>query len=322
MDSQFDFFSKRFWFLGLFLLLILIGVLFGFINGGLNFDIQFEGGTHLEVPLQSDNVVTSDVESYIRDTYGKIVTAQIQRLYSPDAPGNQAVHLIVKASTSETFSTEQINELQGYLDEKYGLVENEYVSVRTVAPYIGAEMLQKGLLAILIATALILLYVWVRFSVMSGLAAAICATATLLINMCIVISVYAVFRIPINDLFIAAILTILGYTINDTIIVYDRVRENAKNAKKLSHIDLINHSINQTLTRSIHTGGTTLLCVVTIFIFAIIFSISSLRDFILPLMIGIVTGKLTTLFIATQLWAMWQIKLTDRRLAARQGGKA
>ena len=321
MKSEFDFFTRRFLFLGFSILLILVGVLFGFINGGLNFDIQFEGGTHLEVPMQSDNVVTSDVESYVRDTYGKIVTAQIQMLYSPDAPGNQAVHLIIKASKSETFSTEQIDELQEYLDDEYGLVENEYVSVRTVAPYIGEEMLRKGLLAIFIATALILLYVWVRFSVMSGLTAAICATATLLINVCIVLSVYAVFRIPINDLFIAAILTILGYSINDTIIVYDRVRENAKNAKKLSHVELINHSLNQTLTRSIHTGGTTLICVVTIFIFSIIFNINSLRDFVLPLMIGIIAGKFTTLFIATQLWAMWQMKLTDRRLAAKQGAR-
>ncbi|MCL2060538.1 MAG: protein translocase subunit SecF [Oscillospiraceae bacterium] len=323
MEYKFDFYTRRYMFFGIAALFLLIGLIFGFINGGLNFDIQFEGGTHLEVPMKQDNVNTGDVETYVRNTFGKAVTTQIQRLYSPDAPDNQAVHLIIKASKSETFSAEQINELQDHLDAQYGIVEDQRVSIRTVAPYIGEEMLQKGLLAILIASALILLYVWVRFSVMSGLSAAVCATATLLINAFVVLSVYAIFRLPINDLFIAAILTILGYSINDTIVVYDRVRENAKGSKRLSHVELINHSLNQSLTRSINTGLTTLLCVVTIFVFAIIFNINSLREFILPLMIGIVAGKYTTLFIVTQLWAMWQMKLNDMRLAAQQKtGKA
>ena len=318
MDFHFDFFSKRYFFFGLSALLLLIGLLFAFINGGLNFDIQFEGGTHLEVPMVSDNVNTGEVESYVRDTFGKIVTAQIQRLYSPDAPDNQLVHLIVKASKSETFSADQISALEEYLNAQYGMIEDQPVSIRNVAPYIGAEMLQKGLLAILIATILILLYVWVRFSVMSGLSAAVCATGALLHNVLIVLSVYAVFRIPINDLFIAAILTILGYSINDTIIVYDRVRENSKGAKKPPYIDLVNTSLNQTLTRSINTGVTTLICVITIYIFAIIFKISSLQDFILPLMIGIIIGKYSTMFLATQFWAMWQMKMNDVRLAAHQ----
>ena len=318
MNFHFDFFTKRYFFFGFSVLLLLIGLLFGFINGGLNFDIQFEGGTHLEVPMASDNVVTGEVESYVRNTFGKIVTAQTQRLYSPEAPDNEVVHLIIKASKSETFSADEINALEEYLNAEYGLMEGQAVSIRTVAPYIGEEMLQKGLLAIIIATVLILLYVWVRFSVMSGLSAAVCATLALLHNILIVVSVYAVFRIPINDLFIAAVLTILGYSINDTIIVYDRVRENSKGAKKPSYIDLINTSLNQTLTRSINTGITTLICVVTIYIFAIIFRISSLQDFILPLMIGIFIGKYSTLFLATQFWAMWQMKLNDARLAARQ----
>ena len=315
MKFHFDFFTRRYWFFGLSVLMLLIGLLFGFINGGLNFDIQFEGGTHLEVPMKSENFSTGEIESYVRNTFGKIVTAQIQSVYSPDSPDSQAVQLIIKASKSETFSAEQINELQEYLDEQYGLVEDQRVSIRTVAPYIGEEMLRKGLLAIFIATLLILLYVWVRFSVMSGLSAAVCATIALLHNIFIVVSVYAIFRIPINDLFIAAVLTILGYSINDTIIVYDRVRENAKGQKKFSYIELINASLNQTLKRSINTGVTTLLCIVTIYIFAIVYRISSLQDFILPLMIGIIAGKYSTLYIATQFWAMWQNKLNDARLA-------
>lgn len=321
MAFHFDFFKHRFIFFGLSALLLLIGLVGGIVNGGLNFDIQFEGGTHLEIPMASKNFTTGDIEAYIKTTFGKVVTAQEQQIYSPDAPDNQATHLIIKASKSETFSAAQISDLQDYLNNTYGLSEDQRVSIQNVEPYIGAEMLRKGLLAIMLASVLILLYVWIRFSVMSGLSAAVCATLALMHDALIVLSVYAVFRIPINDSFIAAILTIIGYSINDTIIVYDRMRENSKGAKKPTNVDLVNTSINQTLTRSLNTVGTTLVSVVTVFIFAVVFRINALQEFCLPLMIGLVAGVYSTMFIATQFWAMWQNALSNRRLATSHAAK-
>ena len=321
MTFHIDYYSKRFIFFGVSAVLLLIGLIGGFVNGGLNFDIQFEGGTHMEIPMTTSDIDTGDVINFVAREFGKAVTAQVQQIYSPDAPDNRAAHLIVKASKSETLNNDQISALQDYLNEKYGVAEDKIVNIQTVEPYIGAEMLQKGLLAVFIASALILLYVWIRFSVMSGLSAAICATIALIHDALIVLAVYAVFRIPINESFIAAVLTIIGYSINDTIIVYDRIRENAKSNKKLPHVDLINNSLNQTLKRSLNTVITTLICVVTVYIFAVIYDISSLQEFCLPLMIGLVAGVYSTLFIATQLWAMWQIGLTNRRLATAQTKK-
>ena len=321
MKFHFDFYSKKFYFIGLSVVLLLIGVVGFIVNGGLNFDIQFEGGTHLEIPMKAGGFNTGDIENYIRDTYGKVVSAQIQSLYSTEAADSEAVQLIIKASKSETFDADQINSLQDYLNTQYGLVEGQRINIRTVQPYIGKEMLRKGLLAVVIASALILLYVWIRFSVMSGFSAAICATVALMHDALIVLAFYALFRVPINDSFIAAILTIIGYSINDTIIVYDRIRENSKGAKKLSYPDLVNSSLNQTLTRSLNTVITTLISVVTVYIFAVIFKINSLQEFCLPLIIGLIAGVYSTLFIATQFWAMWQVRKNDMKLAAQSAKK-
>ena len=321
MKFNFDYYSKRYIFFGLSVVLLLIGLIGGIINGGLNFDIQFEGGSHLEIPMNTSDVNTEEVVKYVGSTFGKAVTAQVQQVYSPDAPNNQLSHLIVKASKSETLTNEQIGALQDYLNERYGVASDRIVSIQTVEPYIGAEMLRKGLLAIVLASALILLYVWIRFSVMSGLSAAVCATVALLHDALIVLAFYALFRIPINESFIAAILTILGYSINDTIIVYDRIRENSKSNKKTPHVDLINNSLNQTLMRSLNTVITTLICVVTVYVFSVIFGIGSLQEFCLPLIIGLMAGVYSTVFIATQLWAMWQIGLSNRRLAASAAKK-
>ncbi|MDR3120698.1 MAG: protein translocase subunit SecF [Clostridiales bacterium] len=317
MKFHLDFYSKRFVFIGISVALLLAGLVGGLINGGLNFDIQFEGGTHLEVPMRSAEFSTADIESYVSGTFGKSVSALQQQLYTPGAE-TQAPHLVIKASKSETFSDEEINELVEYLNTEYGIAEGQNISIRTVEPYIGAEMLQKGLLAIFLASVLILLYVWIRFSVMSGLSAALCATLALVHDALIVLAVYAVFRIPINDSFIAAVLTIVGYSINDTIVVYDRIRENSKGSKRLSYADLVNTSLSQTLTRSLNTTITTLICVVTVFVFSIVFNISSLYEFCLPLMIGMIAGVYSTLFIASQCWAMWQIGKQNRQLAAQK----
>ena len=312
---NFDFYSKRFLFIGISVAFILVGLIFGIVNGGMALDIQFEGGTHLEVPMREANLGTGDVEAYIRSEYGKNVTAQIQQQYSPDAPDTQTVQLIIKASKSDTFSTEQINSLQEYLDTEYGLAEGERVNIHTVEPYIGNEMLRRGILAIVIASVLTLIYIWIRFSVMSGFIAAVCATLALVHDAMIVFAIYSIFRIPLNDLFIAAILTIIGYSSNDTIVIYDRIRENSKGNKKMPYVELINMSLNQTLSRSINTVASTMLCIITVYVFALIYNISSLQEFCFPLIIGMVAGSYSTLFIATQVWAMWHQKLDGMKLA-------
>jgi len=317
-EFHFDFFAKRFVFLAISGVLILAGLVGYFVHGGFNLDIQFEGGTQLEIPMQQENFQTADVERYLQGApFNKAVSVQEQRLYNPDDPANEQITLIVKASKSEALTDDQIAELTTYIDENYGIVEGKNINVRNVEPYIGAETLRKGLIAVVLASALILVYVWIRFSVMSGLSAALCATLALLHDALIMLAYYAITNRPINDAFIAAVLTILGYSINDTIVVYDRIRENSRKAKRMAYPELVNSSLNQTLTRSLNTTITTLICVITVFVFAIIFDISSLQEFCLPLIIGMISGVYSTLFIATPMWAMWQMGKQKRAIASK-----
>jgi preprotein translocase subunit SecF len=161
-------------------------------------------------------------------------------------------------------------------------------------------------MAVGVSALLIIIYVWARFSVMSGLSAAIMSVVALLHDVFIMLSVYAIFKVPVNESFIAAALTILGYSINDTIIIYDRIRENSKLIRKSATFELVNKSINQTILRSINTVVTTLIAVATVYVAAAVNNINSLKEFTFPLLVGITSGCYSSIFIASPLWAMWK----------------
>ena len=147
-----------------------------------------------------------------------------------------------------------------------------------------------------------LLYITIRFEFKSGVAAII----ALVHDCAIMLSFYAIFRVPINTTFIAAILTIIGYSINNTIVVFDRVRENYRRSKRAPFNETVNNSVKQTLTRSINTTITTLLPVVMLFIFGV----NSIRQFTIPLIVGLVAGTYSSVLLAAPVWA-WLKKLQD-----------
>ena len=190
------------------------------------------------------------------------------------------------------------------------------MQVDSVEPFIGKEMMQKGITAALIASGLIILYVWYRFSLISGLAAAITAVIALIHDTLVMFSLYTIFRLPVNESFVAAVLMILGYSINNTIVIYDRIRENAPLMGKARVEDLVNTSIKQSLSRSINTTVTTLICILVVYIFASINSIQSLKDFSLPIIAGLIAGTYSSLFIATSLWYVWAKSHPIRRRRA------
>jgi preprotein translocase subunit SecF len=141
---------------------------------------------------------------------------------------------------------------------------------------------------------------------MSGLSAGVFAIIGVLHDLMVMVAVYLIFRLPINESFIAAILTVVGYSMNDTIIIYDRVRENSRMLKKVPLPELVNTSIMQTLNRSINTVVTSLIAITTVFVFAEINGISSMSEFSFPLIIGIAAGCYSSIFIASPLWVMWK----------------
>ena len=172
----------------------------------------------------------------------------------------------------------------------------------------GAKALRNAVIAVVLAFILILLYIGVRFSTLSGLSAGLTALIALLHDVCIVLFAFTIFGIPLGDSFVAVVLTIIGYSINDTIVVYDRIRENKNMHPKLPLAELVDQSVTEVFARSVNTSVTTLLCIVVILTASVLYRISSIYRFSLPMLFGLVSGCYSSICIAAALWASWKSK--------------
>jgi preprotein translocase SecF subunit len=200
---------------------------------------------------------------------------------------------------SQSLSTETIDELVEQIQEKYSLKEDSIITLDEIGASIGRELTEGGVKAVVIAAALMLVYISFRFKKNYGFAAIL----ALVHDIFFLIAIYAVARISVNTPFIAAVLTILGYSINDTIVVFDRVRENKKLHPGLSNKEIINLSLSESFSRSVGTLLTTLFTILSVAIF-----VPQIRDFALPISIGVMVGGLSTFFVASPFW----ISLEDR----------
>ncbi len=301
-----DIIGKRKYFFMFSLVLILIGGLFFLINGGFNWDIQFEGGTIIKIEMNNNDYDQGKVEKLLEELLNKDLTLQKEETFNPEDNESTIALLSIKVAKDNTLTSEEINSaIDELIADGLAKIDAEVV-LQSVEPSIGIEMRNKSLSAAALAIILIVFYVWIRFRVMSGLAAALCGITALLHDAFIMLAVYTVFNIPVNEVFIAAILTIIGYSMNDTIVIYDRVRENTAIMQKSDIETLVNTSILQSLPRTINTLISTLLTVVTLYIFAVIYNVGSIKEFALPLIIGLASGSYSSIFIATPLWMMWK----------------
>jgi preprotein translocase subunit SecF len=265
---------------------ILIAIGMGaWIIKGLNFGIDFVGGTVVNIKIGKDFNV-EDVRK-IAEKYDS--QAQVQKV-----EGNEVT------IRSNKLNNDQIPQLFKDIKDKYGLDDKALRSTDTIGPSVGKELREKAILSSIVAIIGILIYVTFRFEFISGMSAIIALIHDLLIT----ISVYTVFQVPVNSSFIAAVLTILGYSINDTIVVFDRIRENKKLGKYRDYVTLANASITQTLARSINTVLTTLFTITAIYILGV----PSIKEFAFPLIIGIISGAYSSIFIASPVWVLWMNK--------------
>lgn len=284
-----DFLKHRYICIIFSLIVIIGGITYGAITG-YKFDIDFKGGTKIEVDLK-ENFDNSDISNIVNDAIGK------QPLIQKVSNGENAVSI-----TTDAISEEQSQSIITALKEKYTNMDEP--SIRNVQPSYGKELLESALLAVGVAVIIILLYITIRFKVL-GFTAAITATLSLLHDALFIISIYGIFKLPINTSFVAVILTIIGYSINDTIVIYDRIRENKRKlVKSPDDKDVINKSISQTMTRTIYTSITTIVVIVVVYIFALLNNQQVLKEFSLPLIIGILVGTYSSVFIASSLWYM------------------
>ena len=260
-----------------------IGIFFT-ATQGLNLGLDFAGGTRLVMEIGQE--------------FDKTEIDEIVKTYD-DKAQTQVVDNTQIEVRSQSLSTETIDELVEQIQEKYSLKEDSIITLDEIGASIGRELTEGGVKAVVIAAALMLVYISFRFKKNYGFAAIL----ALVHDIFFLIAIYAVARISVNTPFIAAVLTILGYSINDTIVVFDRVRENKKLHPGLSNKEIINLSLSESFSRSVGTLLTTLFTILSVAIF-----VPQIRDFALPISIGVIVGGLSTFFVASPFW----ISLEDR----------
>ena len=264
---------------------------------GVKMDVEFKGGAMVTVGYQGE-LDLKEAKQTIADNVGQ---SNLTLQTGTDIAGDQT--LTITLPGSETLSTAELDSLISALNVAYP--DNDFVQneVSNVNPTIGKEFLAKSIVAVVAACVLILIYVAVRFRNIGGWTAGAMAMVALLHDLFLVFGVFVLLRIPLNGNFIAAMLTILGYSINDTVVIYDRVRENkGLYGKQKSLPELVNLSVNQSFSRSLMTTITTCIALGVVCVVSAVFKLDSIFTFALPLMFGMISGVYSTICIATQLW--------------------
>lgn len=288
--------KTKIWFTisGIIILAGIVAVLFS----GLNWGIDFTGGTIMEFRIGKQFDTASITE--ILNKHG-VKDSQVQKI------GAKSENVSIKTKAlPDDVRTSIVKDIKA----KFNLSDNDYLSSQQVGPSLGAEIKFGTLLASLVATVLMLVYIAFRFNFEMGMAAVL----ALIHDILIMIAAYALFRITVNTPFVAAILTVFGYSINDTIVIFDRIRDNLRIMRRSSYAEVANVSVNQTMTRSINTVMTVLIMLVLMYILGP----ASLKEFSLPLLIGITSGAYSSIFIASPLWVIFK----NREGKNRVGNKA
>ncbi len=280
--------AKRKVFFTISAILVAISIIFLIING-LNFGIDFTGGTTLQFDLGKTKY-TAAVENELRDIVKK--EAEVKDITIQKIGDNGA-----SIKTAE-LSNEKTDAIIEAVKAKYGLEQKAVLANEKVSGTVSGRLIGDSFKAILLAVILMLIYISIRFDFQSGT----CAVLALVHDIMIMLGFYAIFGLTVNTGFIAAVLTILGYSINATIIVFDRVRENRRTMKKATSNDIADDAIRHSYFRAINSSITTLLTIGVLYIMGV----DSIKEFALPIIVGVVAGTYSSLFIAAPFWAWWK----------------
>ena len=295
---QFDFLGKTKIFLPISLVLILVSVIV-LIPGvrGLRMGIDFTGGMEFTI-LFTEAVDTAEIRSALGSI--SVSDADLTTSVIQDAEGNK------KIITMQLDDSDTADDIVTMLQRDFP-VQDQGISRRLIGQQVSRELAEKGWQAILLALVAILVYISWRFR----LRYAIGAVAAILHDVIIALGLFAIFQVEVNLATIAAFLTIVGYSLNDTIVIYDRIRENLKLERRKSVFEVINHSVNQSLSRTLNTSLTTFIPVIILFLFGG----SVLRGFSMALLIGVIVGTYSSMYIANPILYAWTMKAGGRKTA-------
>lgn len=301
-DLNIDFLKKRFFFMGISGILILVGILSLIVRGGPNFGIDFAGGILLEVRTK-DPTSPGDLRQVLAQRGFK--GAIVQNAWELGAASGH--DFLVRMDLGEGRPEDLSLGMRRALEEHFGQGKLEIRRVEMVGPKVGKELQKKGTWAVILALAAILIYLAWRFEFKYSLGAVVALFHDVLITL----GAFSVTNTEIDLPIIAAFLTIVGYSVNDTIVIFDRVRENLRKYRRMPLEDVMNRSINETLSRTILTAGTVFLTDLALFLFGG----GVIHDFAFALLVGIVAGTYSTVFIAAPVALMWEKKFGKKKAA-------
>lgn len=281
IKRQFSFIKHRKIYYTVSVVILVIGLTFGLVRG-LNYGIDFTGGTMVQIDMGKE-VAMEEVEAVLND---RGIEAEV--VYA----GENNEQIMIR--TVDAIENDERSALIADLQQEFGFDDSDILAQELFGPTVGKELRNNAIKAVLLAAVGMLIYIRLRFKEWNFGASAILGV---LHDVLIVLTFYAVFNVTVNNPFIAGILTVVGYSINDTIVIFDRIRENNQLMRK-DEEEIIDISINQTLSRSIMTTFTTLIVMVPMFIM----TSASMREFILPLMVGVAAGCLSSIFICSPLY--------------------
>lgn len=304
-----DFLGKRKIFFAVSVAVILVGFVFMGVNAGtgkgaLNYSLEFKGGTSTNVTFDKAYTLKEIDETMIQDLEKVTDDPNIQ--VQTVANSNQVIF------KTQTLDLEKREAFAKYMADEFG-VEEKDITTENISSTVSSEMRVDAIIAVAIATVFMLLYIWLRFK---DIRFATSAVVALIHDVLVVLAFYVIARISVGNTFIACMLTIVGYSINATIVIFDRIREEMKTKKRGEELDvLVNRCITRTLTRSIYTSLTTFVMVAVLFVMGV----SSIKEFALPLMVGIICGAYSSVCITGALWYVMKTKIVKKAESAKAG---
>lgn len=276
---------------------VVMGVQSGRGAGALNYSLEFQGGTSTTIPF-AEAMTIGEIDADVKPVVSEVIGSN--EIQAQQVQGSNDV--VIKTRVLDLETRQALNKA---LAEKFG-VDETAITAENISSSISSEVRSDALVAVILASVLMLLYIWFRFKDLRFAASAVTA---LVHDVLVVLAFYAVARISVGNTFIACMLTIVGYSINATIVIFDRIRENLASAGKKDELkEIVNRSITQTLTRSVYTSLTTFIMVAALFVMGV----ASIKEFALPLMVGIVCGAYSSVCITGALWFVLKTKVQKK----------
>ena len=311
-NKQFDFVGKRKLFIILSLVIMGFGLLFNLIFG-VELDVSFKGGTLFKFGYQGE-LEQSTVEKFVDSKLNQSAEVEVV----PSASGTNVINVYL----TDEMTLQQMDTFKADMIKEYSANKLEGLITNSLSSSMSQLFFVKCLVAVALAALFLMIYVAFRFRRIGGWSAGAMALLALLHDMLIAYFTFVIFRIPLDDNFVAVLLSILGFSLNDTIVIYDRIRENRRTMdSKISIAEITNLSINQSFGRTFNTSLCTFAAIATVAVVALITGMESIISFALPMMFGIISGFYSTTFLCAPLWVCLAERKEHKKASKKKSSK-